>query len=129
MTTPTPPAIPTPTPAEIGKLAQAALWFKKHWAAIKAKFAYWVQRWKDEPIKTTGYGIVAAVVAFFAAEGIVDSNVTNLVTSLVTLGAGAPVVHAVDTATKANIDRAYKAARALGAHEEAVRQALALKRK
>lgn len=111
MTAPTPPEQTPPvapaapekiTPAQVGKAAKAGLWVKAHWASIKLAVHKGVQKWKDQPVKTTGYGVIAAVVGYFAAEGIVDSNLTNLVTSLVTLGAGAPVVHAVGTQTDAN---------------------------
>lgn len=101
------------SPAVIGRVAKAVLWVKAHWSTVKVKVLSLIQRWKDEPVKTTGYGVIAAVVAYFAAVGIVDSNVTQLVTSLVTLSAGAPVVHAVNTAVNAKLDKA----RALGRAE------------
>jgi len=105
------------TPAQLSKAKQFGLWVHNHWANIKATGRRLWQKWKDEPVKTTGYGVIAAVVAYFAAEGFVDSNVTNLITSLVTLGAGAPVVNAVSNQTKQNVQQAHLAGKVAGRNE------------
>ena len=107
---------PTP-PENVSKASKAGLWIRGHWNAIQVTAKRLWQKWKDQPVKTTGYGVIAAIVAYFAAEGIVDSNVTNLVTSLVTLGAGAPVVHAVNSQVNTNVTQAHLAGKEAGRTE------------